>query len=79
MDKFVRLRVDYDRLAKASGVSAPHIRNIIHRNNNVRPSPELAEKLAKISGLSRDIWVFGSTDEIINGLKEVFLDGATRP
>ena len=63
-------RILYRKLAFDVERSEQHIRNIIHRKNDSRPSTSLAEKLEKlVPTVSKETWLFGSTAEIIKGLR----------
>lgn len=48
-------------IAKAAGVSRVHLNTII--TGKKTPSPKLAIQLEELTGVARDIWVFGTPEE----------------
>lgn len=48
-------------VAKKVDISSQHLNRIIHGRGNA--SPELAKKLEKVTGVSREHWVWGNSDE----------------
>lgn len=48
-------------IAQKAGVAREHLNALINGRKN--PSPKLATRLQEVTGVSREIWIFGTPEE----------------